>query len=448
MFERRFKRFSHSYVKRKKKVISRLTGLFFAPWARIAAFALVRAEKEREADNGHDGAEVADPDLVRVEPRKRSTLFIGYCEAALGLGETFRNMLRALDQTGLAFFIYPFNGGVETRFIGPFLESRYDQNGVYDVNVIYVAADQLPYVLQPLNKQVSGAGYNILRTYWELPLASAEWEENLARFDELWVPNAFVADAFRPIFKGVITTVPVCVNVERRDRFGRGHFGLEDDVFYFVFSFDYYSGTARKNPLGVVQAFIYAFPDLGAKVGLVLKSIGPEELNWTTSRLLLNFAAIDCRITYMNRSMARDEMLSLLDVCDCYVSLHRSEGFGAGMAEAMALGKPVIGTDFSGNREFLNAETGFPAPCVMRPLIAGEYPKGEGQSWAEPDLEAAIDLMRRVVTNSRERERRAAIGQREIEQRYSAAAVAKAVEGRLEAVCEAKGFISERRRKG
>lgn len=373
-------------------------------------------------------------------PRTHSTLFIGYNEAALGLGESFRNMLRALDLAGMRFSIHPFNWNVETRRIGPFLESRYDFEGVYDINVIYVGPDQTRYVAQQLSKQVNGARYNILRTYWELPLAPAAWAEPLELFDELWVPNAFVADAFRPIFKGAITTVPVCINVERCDKFTRGHFGLEDDVFYFLFSFDYYSGTARKNPLGVVQAFIYAFPDFTAKVGLIVKSNSPETLNSTTSRLLSNFEKIDRRITYVNRSLGRDEMLSLLSVCDCYVSLHRSEGFGVGMAEAMALGKPVLGTDFSGNREFLNAETGFPVSCAVRSLVAGEYLQGEGQTWAEPDLETAMDLMRLIVDNPGERERRAARGRRELEERYSAAAIAKAVEGRLIAIRSERGI--------
>ena len=265
-----------------------------------------------------------------VKRRKPSTLFIGYSEAALGLGVSLRNMLTALDGAGMNFSICPFNWNVEARRIGPFLESRYDLEGVHDINVVYVSADQVMYVLQQLNKQVSGAGYNILRTYWELPAAPAEWAENLKWFDELWVPNAFVGDAFRPIFNGVMTTMPVCINVERGRHFARDHFGLDKDTFFFIFSFDYYSFTARKNPLGVVQSFIYAFPDVRTKVGLVIKSNGSGELDATTSRLLASFEKIDPRIRVMDASASRDEMLSLLDCCDCYVSLHRSEGIRDG----------------------------------------------------------------------------------------------------------------------
>ena len=375
-----------------------------------------------------------------IVTRNHSTLFIGYCEAALGLGESFRNMLTALDGAGLEFSIYPYNWNVTTRRIGPFLESRYDLEGVYDINVIYVAVDQVQFVSQNVNKQVNGAGYNILRTYWELPRAPTTWASHLKRFDELWVPNDFVADAFRPIFEGIITIVPVYINVGCSAKFDRTYYQLEDDCFVFMFSFDYSSRTSRKNPLAVVQAFIYAFPDRETKVRLIMKTTGPETLDPTVSYILMSFAQIDSRIKFLNRSLTRDEMLSLLDACDCYVSLHRSEGFGMGMAEAMALGKAVIGTNFSGNQEFLNEETGFPVPYALRRLAPGEYPMGDGESWAEPDVAAAIDLMRRVFNDGEERRRRALEGRRYIEMRHSAAAVSEIVDRRLREIRMTKGF--------
>ena len=375
-----------------------------------------------------------------IGPRKHSTLFIGYAEAALGLGEFFRNLLTALDLAGLEFSIYPFNINVATRRIGPFLESRYDLQGAYDINVIYVASDQLPFVFEYLNKQMSEAGYNILRTYWELPRAPAAWASQLERFDELWLPNDFVAEAFRPIFKGIITTIPVCVNVGRQTIYTRKHFDMEDECFYFVFSFDYYSTVSRKNPLAVVQAFLYAFPDRETNVRLVIKTSGQGMADPTVSRLLTSFVQIDPRIKLLNDFLTRDEMLSLLDACDCYVSLHRSEGFGTGMAEAMALGKTVIGTDFSGNCEFLNTETGFPAPYALRPLAPSEYPMGDGESWAEPDVAAGIDLMRQVFSDRDERHRRALAGRRYIETRHSASAVSDLVDRRLREIRMARGF--------
>lgn len=140
------------------------------------------------------------------------------------------------------------------------------------------------------------------------------------------MPNSYIANAFQPIFHRKITVIPANVNINRKQNYAREYFGLEDDRFYFIFSFDYYSSTARKNPLGVALAFGCAFPDPKMKVGLLIKSTGPGELDPTVSQQLKNISTIDKRVTVLDCSIDRDEMLSLIDDCDCYVSLHRSEG--------------------------------------------------------------------------------------------------------------------------
>jgi glycosyltransferase involved in cell wall biosynthesis len=373
--------------------------------------------------------------------RRDSVLFVGYAEAALGLGESFRNMLTALDSARMPFAIYPFNKDAEDRRIGPFLDTRYDRTGVYDINVAYMQVNKLPYYYSELQRQLTGARYNILRTYWELAEAPLAWGALLEPIDELWVPNSFVADAFRPIFDRTITVVPVCINVARKQSYRREHFGLDDGRFYFLFSFDYYSGSARKNPLGVVQAFQYAFPDPEAKVSLVIKSTGPKELDATASQQLQNLPTLDKRITILDQSLGRDEMLSLIDDCDCYISLHRSEGFGLGMAEALALGKPVIATDYSGNRDFLTTDTGFLVPFSLRKLMPGEYPMSEGQSWAEPDLRIAIHHMRTVFANREEGLRRSSRGKKFIEDQYSGETTARIIKDRLDEI--RKGFAKK-----
>jgi hypothetical protein len=158
LIERRLKKFRKSYEKRRNRPTKRLST--------VGGF-LYRHE---------------------LRARKKSVLFIGYGEAALGLGEVFRNMLTALDSAGMPFAIYPFSKDVETRRIGPFQESRYDRCGMYDINVALLATDQLPYYLSELQKQFTGGRYNILETYWELGEAPLAWRPLLEHIDELWVP--------------------------------------------------------------------------------------------------------------------------------------------------------------------------------------------------------------------------------------------------------------------
>jgi glycosyltransferase involved in cell wall biosynthesis len=150
--------------------------------------------------------------------------------------------------------------------------------------------------------------------------------------------------------------------------------------------------------------------------------------------MILEAAASDPRIIVIDRMCSRDEMLSLIRVADCYVSLHRSEGFGLGMAEAMAFGKPVIGTNYSGNTDFLSEQTGFPVAYTLRPVEDGEYIFAAGQSWAEPDEDAAAAAMRTVFFDPDERTRRASAGRALVEARYSRENVGKIAAGYLEEI--------------
>ena len=358
-------------------------------------------------------------------------LFIGYVEAGLGLGESLRGLIRSLATTGQPFAVYPYNRGVESRTLGPFLPDLYDRKHRYQINVFEVAANHLPEMLADIGPWKTGHSYNILRTYWELAEAPQEWRSNLTGIDEIWAPNEFVSNAFRRIFAGPIHVVPPCVEVEAAGSSGRDRFGMDVDRFYFFFSFDYFSSPFRKNPLGVVRAFRAAFPDLAAKVGLIIKSTSAAGQHREMKDELLAQAHLDGRIIIIDRTLSRDEMLSLIRQSDCYVSLHRSEGFGLGMAEAMALGKPVIGTDFSGNTAFLSDRTGFPVPYTLRPVQPQEYIFADGQSWADPDEDVAAEMMRQVVYHPEERHNRAEAGQAYVRTHYGRIEVGQIVEKRV-----------------
>jgi glycosyltransferase involved in cell wall biosynthesis len=193
---------------------------------------------------------------------------------------------------------------------------------------------------------------------------------------------------------------------------------LPEKPYLFVFSFDIHSSIARKNPEGVIRAFQRAFPTEGPdQVGLVLKvnvaGAGIENLNllerihyylhkqhsWNGVK---RQAAGDPRIHFIEESMRRPRVMALYKACDCYVSLHRAEGFGRGIAEAILLGKQVITTGFSGNMDFCREPRVALIRHKLRALNPGEYYWGDGQVWAEPDLDHAAELMREVQKNPRD----------------------------------------------
>lgn len=384
---------------------------------------------------GHTPQSVGRPGAIVQKP---GVLFLGYVEAGLGLGESLRGLVRAYSTGTKPFGVYPFREGVETRLIGEFMPETYDTTSAYDVTVLEIATDQVPVVYENLDHRLLADTYVVLRTYWELPAAPAVWKPMLSKVREVWAPNTYVANAFREIFAGPIVVVPPCVEPETTDLPSRVEFGLEDGRFYFLFSFDYYSFPTRKNPEAVIAAFQRAFPDAAERVGLIVKSTGAPDHYPEIKRSMLAAAEADSRIRILDTQMARREIHGLINACDCYVSLHRAEGFGFGMAEAMYFGRPVIATAFSGNADFVTEETAFPVSFTLRPVAADEYVWPAGQVWAEPDLASAVEAFQTVYRDEDTRRRRAAAGSAFVREYYGPAAVRGIAEARVAAITEAQ----------
>jgi glycosyltransferase involved in cell wall biosynthesis len=451
-----FRRRLSGLVARRVRAVGNLTGYFGQTWQergfRAAGRGLQAEVTQILGRRTGRGTRIAatPPPPDRVEPAclgtsgvpadsapvaapEGSVLLIGYIDAQLGLGQSLRGLALAMSRADLPFSIYPFGVGVEGRRSGSYMPERYDEVRRHTINVIEVATNEVPTVFAHVSAAHFRDSYNILRTYWELSRAPEVWRDNLAGIDEIWAPNPYIAESFRAIFAGPITVVPPCLDLPAVEIDGHRHFGLAAGRFHFLFSFDYFSSPHRKNPLAVLRAFRQAFPDPSAPVGLVIKSTGTVDHFPALKRALRTAAEDDPRILVIDGSLSRQEMLALLAATDCYVSLHRAEGVGFGLTEAMALGKSAIGTDYSGNTEFLTPATGYPIPYRLTPVGAGEYIYPEGQVWAEPDEAACAAAMLRVVSAPEEARARAAAGQRFVLDRYGPANVGRIVEQR---VCE------------
>ena len=320
---------------------------------------------------------------------------------------------------------------MEQRYSGTFRSDRYDRDGRYLINLLEVAPDQIEHLLSALGKERQTESYTILRSYWELASVPREWAQPLSACDEIWAPSQFVAEALRAVVDRPVFIIPPAVDVTIKKSRQRSDFGLDPEAFLFVYAFDLGSYPARKNPLAIVRAFRFAFPDPHQRVGLVLKFSGSPGIFETYRAALQLLARSDRRIAVLDAEMERDEILSLVAACDAYVSLHRSEGLGLGMIEAMMLGKPVIATDYSGSRDFLNNKTGFPVRYRTINVERHEYPHAEGQLWAEPDLQHAAEYMRQVQEQASDTMEIARAGQGAAIERYGLHAVGDAVRQRV-----------------
>ena len=250
--------------------------------------------------------------------------------------------------------------------------------------------------------------------------------------DEVWTATDFIAEAVRAVDAKPVFTIPLPVPVPQYSPgITRARLGLPER-FTFLFVFDFLSIVERKNPHGLIEAFKKAFaPDEGPV--LVLKSINGELRLAELERLR---AAVGNRqdVWIVDSYYTEEEKNALLGVCDCYVSLHRSEGLGLTMAEAMALGKPVVATGYSGNLHFMTPENSYLVDYARVPVPRGCEPYPTTASWADPNLDQAAGYFREIFERPDETARRARKGQQDILERHNRETSARAISARVQAI--------------
>jgi glycosyltransferase involved in cell wall biosynthesis len=324
---------------------------------------------------------------------------IGYARAEIGMGEHVRMTAAAFRTTPVPFAVIDFNVGLPGAQDSATEQEEASRGNPYAANIFHVNADQIFVAYQHFGHEFFSRRYNIGYWAWELAACPAEMLAATAFIDELWAPSRFIQAAFRKCSGVPVEYMPLCVMIPDFPPLGRNHFHLPEDAFTFLYTFDCLSFLERKNPLAAIAAFRLAFPQSSANVRLVLKvmNCNPKAPLW---KALIATIDADPRIVVINRTLSRPELLALVNTCDCYVSLHRSEGFGRGPAEAMCLAKPVIATNYSGNTDFTTDDNSCPVGYKLIPVESGQYPHFRGQQWADPDIEHAAWYMKKLILDN------------------------------------------------
>lgn len=338
----------------------------------------------------------------RKEGRLPGINLYGYARGELGIGEDVRMVARALEAAEVPFCVINFEPGGDVSQEDRSAENWLSDEPKYHVNIFCMTGIEMTRLVCERGLDLLEGHYNIGLWPWELPEWPAAWRHAYSLIDELWAISSHVAESYAnsPLSTRVVPLPVVLGDVAASTR---NDWGLPESPYLFLFSFDMNSRLSRKNPEGLVRAFKKAFPDEGVDdVGLVLKGSHVDQQSPAWKRLL-NLIGGDKRIHLITSVFRRPDVLSLYDQCDCYVSLHRAEGFGRGIAEAMLLGKEVIATAYSGNMDFCNQPGIGLVRHQTRRLEPGDYFYGEGQFWADPDLNHAAELMRQRASGGRNR---------------------------------------------
>ena len=354
----------------------------------------------------------------------------GYFNAELGVGEGGRLTARVVEATGIDFTTFTTTAW-NSRQEHPF-ELQTEPNRNFDTNIVAVNADQFPYFVRDMGPEFFSGRYTIGQWAWEVEEFPKEFWPALDLVDEVWALSEFNRASIAAVTDKPVFTVPLPI-LEPTVAPGltRASFGLPEGVM-FLFSFDLLSILERKNPLGLINAFQRAFTP-GEGPVLVLKILNGEQRVDDLERIRW---ACESRpdIVIIDDYLGHDEYGALLALADCYVSLHRSEGLGLTMAEAMALGKPVIATGYSGNLDFMSSETAYLVPWTPIPVPPGCDPYPVSAVWADPDLDTAARLMRQVVLSREEAIERGRRGREAVENEHGIDRAVAFVRRRFEAI--------------
>lgn len=340
---------------------------------------------------------------------------VGFLRSEIGLGEAARLMVATLDAGDIpaGLITVPLPG----RMAEPALADRLAASSRHRTALaIFGAAEIGMFARRACRDQT-----NIAYPYWELPSFPAAWRRWFERFDAYWAPTTFIRDALASVQSRPVVLVPQPVDLPTEPRRQPFTGPLKFHTF-----FDADSSIARKNPLGTIEAFRLAFPSGREDARLLVKARGggsdPARLS-----ALLALARQDARIEIVDGTLTRAEMTALMQDCNVFVSLHRSEGFGLGCAEALARGKAVIATDFGGTRDFINEQTGYPVQFAPAAVAPQDYFGTEGSYWAEPSLAHAASIMRAIYDDPGQTAAKAQAGFAHLKRHNSFGAVGRLV---------------------
>lgn len=356
---------------------------------------------------------------------------IGYIRAEMGIGEGARSDARALDAARQAFGIINFESGNPARMTDLSWQHKEMAQPCYDINLLHINPDHAAQAVAELPESVFRDRYTIGYWAWELPEMPDAWESCFCYVDEVWVPSTFVQHAIAEKSPVPVVTIPHAIELDFDPSAGRADFGLPEDAFLFLCMFDIYSIPERKNPHAAIRAFKQAFSPDDMSVRLLVKinnpttetlaAIRPETKGWHN-------------IMFLKDVYTRRQVNTLIANIDCFVSLHRSEGFGLGPAEAMSVGKAVIATHWSGNIDYMTTDNSLGIGYTLVELDRDYGPYNKGQVWADADIGEAASAMRSLKDDPELAQRLGARAQQTIRESFSPQAVGRLMRRRLDSI--------------
>jgi glycosyltransferase involved in cell wall biosynthesis len=360
----------------------------------------------------------------------------GFAKGEFGIAEGMRANIRSIEAAKIPFAINNFNVDWHRNLDTTYQELFFAKDNPYPINLVNFNPDGISVFLESWGFKYFENRYNIGFWAWELPTFPPELQFGFDYFDEIWTVSNHSVEAI-----SAVSPIPVIKILPSlalpRVSLGREALSLPKDKFIFLFMFDSLSTFERKNPQAVVEAFIQAFGHSNSDVCLVIKYSNSQHY----PRQRDEFKALAAQypsVRLIEGHLMKDEVNALVYNCDCYVSLHRAEGFGLTLAEAMYWGKPAVATAYSSNIEFMNVGNSFLVKYDLVTISEDIGPYKKGNVWAEPDIDHAAALMHYIFHNYKQAKLVGARAARETQFLLNPQSIGNKIRDRLELIIASK----------
>ncbi|MDR3349851.1 MAG: glycosyltransferase [Acidaminococcales bacterium] len=371
---------------------------------------------------------------VKIQPFDRAAYpdgvnLIGDIKGETGLGESCRLLAGALAECAWPALAHHYRPAGALKNSDCSWDGKAQYAIKHNINLLHINPHELPLAFLKLGADKWHKRYNIAFWLWEMADFPAEWLPAFRLLDEIWTPTEFVSASIRQKTALPVVTMPYYLPAPETDaKYGRKHFGLPEGKTLFLLMFDSLSITARKNPLGGIAAFKQAFGRKRRDVGLVVKINHPQPTELAQIKSLL---AGYGNVYIIAGTLPKIAVNSLIKCSDAFVSLHRSEGFGLVMAEAMLLKTPVVATNWSANTEFMDSDVACMVDFSLVKVGRDIWPYKKNDRWAEPDIGQAAAYMRKLHENENFRARIRQNAYAHIAAKFSRGGAAKAINNRI-----------------
>lgn len=360
---------------------------------------------------------------------------IGNIRGDSGLGQSCRLVAKELQASKIPFLVYEHHISDAFSMNNHSCDDMIQDELKYAINLFHINPHEFAVSYMQLGKKVWDKHYNIAFWLWETEEFPEEWNGCIDILDEIWTPAEFVSEAVRKVTNKPVYTVPYHVEAPIDTKYDRKHFGLPEDKFLYLMMYDSKSMMERKNPISVLNAFKKAFDKDNRDVGLVIKMNGRNEEDIAQIQRLMDGYE---NIYFMTETLPKVEVNSLIACVDVFVSLHRAEGFGLVMAEAMLNGTPCIATNWSANTEFMNEEVACMVDYDIVELDHEIGPYKKGSHWAEPDVNQAAEYMRRLQSDRNFGQRMAQNAREDIRNQLGMESITRILEQRVNEIKEGR----------